>query len=160
MIKGLLLVVGKAKQAWVRDGQAHFEKLLSGMMQLEVREVAEGQYKKGMEERTLTSETEALLAQIPEGARVFLCVDEGKAYSSEQFASKIEEETQGGAQIVFVIGGAYGVKRELFMERGASLLTLSSMVLSHQLVRLVLLEQLYRARSITLGREYHHGEKF
>jgi 23S rRNA (pseudouridine1915-N3)-methyltransferase len=96
----------------------------------------------------------ALLAKIPEGARVIDLQVWGQSMSSEQFAERLERwGSTGKGEIVFVIGGAEGIPREL-SEKAHEHLSISTMTLPHRLARVVLLEQIYRGLSILRGEPY------
>jgi 23S rRNA (pseudouridine1915-N3)-methyltransferase len=90
--------------------------------------------------------------RIPEGAFLSLLDPGGRAYSSEAFARWLEQRRQSGRDLCFVVGGAYGLE----LERAEHRLSLGPMTLPHQLARVVLLEQLYRAHKILAGEPYHH----
>jgi 23S rRNA (pseudouridine1915-N3)-methyltransferase len=86
---------------------------------------------------------------------IVLLDEQGKRYTSKNFASQLEKWQLHHAQIVFVIGGAYGFHEEVYA-RAQARLSLSDMTFSHQLIRVIFLEQLYRAYTIIKGEPYHH----
>lgn len=111
----------------------------------------------GADEQTARRvESAAVLDFIRSDDFVVLCDERGREQSSEVLAGLYDGWLTRGARIVFVIGGAYGVD-ELLRERADFVLSLSKLVLPHQIVRLVLAEQLYRARMITKNHPYHHS---
>jgi 23S rRNA (pseudouridine1915-N3)-methyltransferase len=96
------------------------------------------------------------VAQLQAGERVVLLDERGKGLTSMQFAGQLGAwRDQGVRQVVFLIGGAYGVT-DAIRERADLVLSLSAMTFPHQLVRLLFAEQLYRAFAILGGRPYHH----
>jgi len=97
-------------------------------------------------------EDEALERRIPERAYVVLLDSGGRELSSEAFATFLEERRQAGLDVVFVLGGPFGTA----LERHDAKLSLGPMTLPHQLARVVLLEQLFRAHKILAGEPYHH----
>ena len=102
------------------------------------------------------TESSAILSKINSDDFVIVLDERGKPYTSEQFAGLLEKaENQSKKRIVFIIGGAHGVS-ETVREVG-TLLSLSNLVFPHQLVRLVLVEQIYRACTIRKGEKYHHA---
>jgi 23S rRNA (pseudouridine1915-N3)-methyltransferase len=107
----------------------------------------------GDPEQAKTQESSKIIQLIPDNSRVFLLDERGSSVSSESFAATLFEV---GSDATFIIGGAYGVTAEVF-ERAQMIVSLSSFVLPHQLVRLILSEQIYRAHCITTSHPYHHA---
>ncbi|MBW7846024.1 MAG: 23S rRNA (pseudouridine(1915)-N(3))-methyltransferase RlmH [Bacteroidia bacterium] len=101
------------------------------------------------------NEGELLLKKIQSTDFVVLLDEKGKEFNSIEFASNIQKLQLHYATIVFVIGGAYGFSKEVY-ERANSTISLSKMTFSHQLIRLIFIEQLYRAFTILKGEPYHH----
>ena len=131
-----VLAVGRVRPPFSDDIQ-HYQRLLARharVQQIEVRE------------------DEQVERRIPERAYVSLLDAGGKAYSSEDFARWLEERRQGGRDVCFVVGGPYGTD----LERCDHKLSLGAMTLPHQLARVVLLEQLFRAHKILANEPYHH----
>jgi 23S rRNA (pseudouridine1915-N3)-methyltransferase len=131
-----VLAVGRIKAPYA-DDEAHYRRLLAKHARVEVVEVADDA---------------ALERRLPERAYVSLLDDAGAAYSSEAFARWLEERRQGGRDVCFVLGGAFGTALGRFDHR----LSLGPMTLPHQLARVVLLEQLFRAHKILANEPYHH----
>ena len=131
-----VVAVGKARPPYA-DDLAHYAKLLSRYARVEVIEVAD---------------EAAVPRRIPERAYVCLLDSRGTSYTSERFATWVEERRQAGRDVCFVIGGAFGIE----LERADHRLSFGPMTLPHLLARVVLLEQLYRAHKILAGEPYHH----
>jgi 23S rRNA (pseudouridine1915-N3)-methyltransferase len=131
-----VLAVGRLRPPFA-DDVAHYAKLLSGHARIELVEVRE-------EDRAAR--------RIPPEAYVSLLAAEGKELDSIGFARFIEERRMSRRDLCFVIGGAFGVE----LERADHRLSLGQMTLPHQLARVVLLEQLFRAHKIIAGEPYHH----
>jgi len=151
-VKQVLLSVGKrhdpALQAAIDDFTARLNR--------EVETVWHFIKPSGADEATARRlESSSVLDYLQSDDYVVLLDERGKEMSSEVFAEQYESTLTGARRIVFVIGGAYGVDETLH-RRANLVLSLSSMVMAHQVVRLVLVEQLYRARMITKGHPYHH----
>lgn len=125
---------------------------------LEVVEVREQKAVKGMREAEVRSaEAERILKRAPKGAELVALTRTGVAWSSVQLARQLERAAvQGGADIAWVIGGAYGLD-DTIARAAARTMTLSTYTMPHDLARLVLLEQLYRAGTIVRGEPYHKG---
>ena len=148
-MKITILAVGKLKEKFLIDGVSEYLKRIKIFAKIEIREVSEC--------RTIADEGKKLLAQIDKNS--WLCVLDvgGKFMSSEKFAEKIAElNLRGVSNITFIIGGAYGLSDEV---RNAAdfLLSLSEMTFTHQMTRLILIEQIYRAFKINRGEPYHNG---
>lgn len=102
------------------------------------------------------AEGEMILHQITQGDTVVLLDEKGKSMRSVEFASWLEKRiATGGKRICFIVGGPYGFSREVY-ERADAMLSLSPMTFSHQIVRAIFAEQLYRAFSIINNTPYHH----
>ena len=158
-MKVTILCVGKVKEKFYRDGIAEFVKRLSRYCKLEIIEVAD---EKTAEEASDTEirivkekEGERLLKNIKDDAYVVcLCID-GKQLNSEELSEKIEKlGIQGTSHIYFVIGGSLGLADEV-IKRANFKLSFSPMTFPHQLMRLILLEQIYRAYRIMNHEPYH-----
>ncbi len=135
-MKITVLSVGRLRAPYA-DDIAHYEKLLGHYASLELIELRE---------------PEKLAKRVPQRAFVSLLDDAGESYDSLAFSRLIEQRRASGLDLCFVIGGAYGID----LERGDHRLSLGPMTMPHQLARVVLLEQLYRAHAILAGAPYHH----
>ena len=133
-----VVAVGKAKAPYLDDLQ-HYGKLLSRYARVDVIEVADD---------------EALQRRIPERAWVCLLDSRGKSYRSEAFAAWLEERRQAGRDVAFVIGGPDGLAPTL-SDQADLHLAFGALTWPHQLVRIMLLEQIYRATTILSGHPYH-----
>lgn len=146
-MKITLIVVGKLKERFLVEGVAEYAKRLQKFARLEVREVAEC--------RTVEEEGQKILSLVPKDS--WLCVLDvaGVELSSEGFAKKIAALTLSGvSNLTFTIGGAFGLSEEL-RQAASFRLSLSKMTFTHQMARLVLVEQIYRAFKINRNEPYH-----
>ncbi|MBL4636996.1 MAG: 23S rRNA (pseudouridine(1915)-N(3))-methyltransferase RlmH [Kofleriaceae bacterium] len=136
-----LLAVGRLKESYFKEAQAEYLKRLRPYCNLKVSE-----------QKT----DEAMLAAIPERALVIALDERGKQLSSREFANIFEEHGQfgGGAPLVFAIGGADG-HNDALRSRANKLIAFGRATIAHRLVRLVLLEQIYRGFRIVRGEPYH-----
>ena len=132
-----VLSVGRLRPPY-QDDVEHYAKLLSRYVTLDLVEVRED---------------DQVARRVPERAFVSLLDDGGRAYDSVAFSRWLEERRQSGRDLCFVIGGAFGGLR---LERCDHRLSLGPMTLPHQLARVVLLEQLFRAHKILAGEPYHY----
>lgn len=151
--------VGKIKEKFYRDAITEYEKRLSRYCRFEIIEVADEKTpdKAGQKEEELIKEREAqrILAKIKEDAYVCTLEIEGRKFSSESFAGWLEQAAiNGRSNVVFVIGGSLGLHRSVIARSDQSL-SFSDMTFPHQLMRVVLSEQIYRAFRIINGEPYH-----
>ncbi len=154
-----VITVGKIKEKYLRDAIAEYSKRLSRYCRLEIIEVADertpDQASEAVEENIRTKEGERLLKYVRDDMYVITLEIGGKMLTSEQFAEKIETlGIQGKSSIAFVIGGSIGLGREV-LKRSDYALSFSKMTFPHQLMRVVLLEQVYRGYRIINGEPYH-----
>ena len=146
-MKITIITIGRLKEKFLVEGTAEYLKRLKPFAKIEIREI--------LECRTVEEEGKKLLSQVPQSS--WLCVLDvrGQAITSEKFAEKISElNLHGVSNLTFIIGGAFGLSDEV---RNAAdfLLSLSEMTFTHQMARLILLEQIYRAFKINRGEPYH-----
>lgn len=154
MLKVTILAVGKNKDQWVSAGLEHYQKLLSRYMRLEWKIVApktSGSLSAG---ETKKREAELLEPHLSDSCVIALS-DTGEKFDSTGFAAFMEQSRDlSGSRITFVIGGPYGLD-DAILNNVSKVISLSPLTFSHQLVRLVLCEQLYRAFSIINNTGYH-----
>lgn len=158
-MKVTVVCVGKIKEKFFSDAIKEYEKRLSRYCKLFITELPDEKTPDGasqaMEEQIKKKEGERILKAIPDGAFVIALAIEGKQLSSEELASYIERLGVGGTgHIVLIIGGSLGLAKEV-LQRADFLLSFSRMTFPHQLMRVVLLEQIYRAYRIGNGEPYH-----
>lgn len=156
-MKICVIQVGKTEEKYLRDGLSDYYTRLRKMIGLEVITV-KGIRNTGSipEDRLKKMEAEAISEQLRKGDTLFLLDETGENMGSREFASFIQKAMNAGPKrMVFVIGGAWGLDDELKAKANSSL-SLSRMTFSHQLVRLLFAEQLYRAFTIIKGTPYHH----
>ena len=158
-MKITLITVGKIKEKYLRDAIAEYNKRLSRYCKLEIVEVADektpDQASETVEENIRAKEGERILKYIKDDMYVITLEIDGKMLSSEEFAGKIESlGVQGKSSIAFVIGGSIGLGKEV-LRRSDYTLSFSKMTFPHQLMRVLLLEQVYRGYRIINGEPYH-----
>jgi len=144
-----ILCVGKLKEKFWQDACSEYSKRLSRFCKLEINELSESK------SDDMDEESAALLSHIPKGSFVIALDLKGKDFSSEELAQFISKKTvEGVSHICLIIGGSNGYNDEV---RKASDLRLSfsSFTFPHQLMRVILLEQIYRAFKINAGEKYH-----
>lgn len=158
-MKITVLTVGKIKERYLRDAIAEYSKRLSRYCRLEIIETTDEktpeQASETLEDNIRAKEGERLLKHIRDDMYVITLEIGGKTLSSEEFAGKIESlGVQGKSSIAFVIGGSIGLGKEV-LKRSDYALSFSKMTFPHQLMRVILLEQVYRAYRIINGEPYH-----
>ena len=151
--------MGKLKEKYLKMGIAEYAKRLSAYCKMELIEVPDEKAPEKLSEAEMVQvkekEGERILAKIPDQAFVFALAIEGKQRTSEEFAKEIEQlGVQGKSTIVFVIGGSLGLS-DAVMKRSNTTISFGKMTLPHQLMRLVLIEQIYRGFKIVRNEPYH-----
>ncbi|MDD6450677.1 MAG: 23S rRNA (pseudouridine(1915)-N(3))-methyltransferase RlmH [Lachnospiraceae bacterium] len=151
--------VGKVKEKFYRDAIQEYAKRLSRYVKLDIQEVADEKTPENaslaLEKEIKEKEGNRLLKKIPDQAYVIALAIEGQALSSTDLAGKIEKlGLSGNSHIVFVIGGSLGLSPQV-LGRADEKLSFSKMTFPHQLMRVILLEQIYRSYRIINGEPYH-----
>ena len=151
-----IIAVGKLKERFWADACAEYLKRLQPYARVEVREVADvDPNRAGGEEAAMRTEADAILAAIPSRAHVILMAIKGRERSSEELSAHLDDlALQGKSELAFVIGGSTGVA-DAVRQRADEQLSFGPVTLPHNLARVVLLEQLYRAFKISRGEAYH-----
>jgi 23S rRNA (pseudouridine1915-N3)-methyltransferase len=146
-----LVCIGKVRPPFA-DDVAHYERLLRPQARLETGELPEG---KGDPAQAMASEARALLRCVPD--RAYLCALDrtGEEMPSERLAEWLEDRRQAGRDLVFALGGAFGLDPTV-LARADHRLSLGAATLPHQLARVVLLEQLFRAHKLINHEPYHY----
>lgn len=158
-MKITIIAVGKIKESFYREAVAEYGKRLSRYCKLEIIQVEDEKTpdKAGaaLEAEIRHKEAERIMKHIREDAYVITLEIRGKMYDSEEFASEIEKlATQGNSHIQFIIGGSLGLHEEI-CQKADRAVSFSKMTYPHQLMRVILLEQIYRAYRIINGEPYH-----
>ena len=154
-----LICIGKLKESYLREAAAEYQKRLGAFCRLEITEIAPAKLPEysspALVEAALAQESALILAKIPASTKVYALCIEGKQLSSGELSAKLMTETNRGvSSIAFIIGGSHGLSEEL-KKQANLLLSMSKMTFPHQLARIMVLEQLYRAFMISSGGKYH-----
>jgi 23S rRNA (pseudouridine1915-N3)-methyltransferase len=156
MRKIRILCVGKHKDTYVKQGLLSFEKKLHRFCDLEFIFLKEADYHRGSISQSLSDEARRIEKTLSPRHFTVICDDKGKSFSSTGFASELSTQANRGFSTAdFIIGGPFGLSEEI-KKTGNLRMSLSSMTFTHQLVRLVLIEQIYRAFTIINNEKYHH----
>ncbi len=160
MLHITIICVGKLKEQYLKDGIKEYSKRLSKYCSLNILELPDEKLPESLNENIINkikmTESNNILSHIKPDNYVF-CLDlNGKQYSSEEFSKKIENVALNkNSNITFIIGGTLGLSNEL-LNKSNELISFSKMTFPHQLIRLFLLEQLFRAFKIQFNEKYHH----
>ncbi|MBO5808349.1 MAG: 23S rRNA (pseudouridine(1915)-N(3))-methyltransferase RlmH [Bacteroidales bacterium] len=156
-MKITLLTVGKTDKAWVRQGLDIYVSRLKHYVPFSVVEIPELKNVSALtKDQIKVREGELILKSIKPSDDLILLDERGKEYTSLELAKVIQDKmTYAGKDIVYVIGGAYGFSDAVY-RRADSKVSLSRMTFSHQMVRAIFAEQIYRAFTIIKGEPYHH----
>ena len=154
-----IVAVGKLKEKYLREGVAEYEKRLAPFASVELLETREEYMAENPSEaqrqETLAKEGERLLRLVPEKSFLIVLDVKGKLLSSEALAKELAARAlQGQSDLTFLIGGAFGLSPAV-RERADLRISFSPMTFTHQMVRLLLYEQIYRAFKINRGEKYH-----
>ncbi len=139
-----IVCVGKIKETFYRAAIDEYLKRLSRFAKVEITELAEG--------KNIEAEAPAII-RAAKGYKIALCV-EGEKFSSEKLAERIKSLCDRGEEITFIIGSSYGLSKSVKSQADLKL-SFSDMTFPHQLMRVILFEQIYRAFMINAGSEYH-----
>ena len=155
-MKTILILVGKTTDKHFQAGINDYCDLIGHYMPLELVTIPELKNTKSLsEDQQKQAEGELILKQIQTSDTVVLLDEHGKEFRSIEFAKWLEQKRNTARRLVFVIGGPYGFSQAVY-SRANEQLSLSKMTFSHQMIRLVFTEQIYRACTIIKGEPYHH----
>lgn len=153
-----LLLIGATDKNYLNDGIADYQRRLIHYLPFEIRVIADIKNSRNLtDEQQKERQGKSLLDLVSTGDELVLLDVGGAEVSSAGFANWIEKRMVAGTrQLIFVVGGAYGFSEAVY-KRADSRISLSRMTFPHQLVRLLFVEQLYRAMTIIKGEPYHHA---
>lgn len=149
-----VLTVGKPRAGGLATAMAEYERRAARYWSLDVQDVKEVSSRSRTPEQVMQEEGERLLARVPAGAIIAACDPAGRARTSEAFASWLSSLRDAAHSVAFVIGGAHGLSPAV-LARARERVLLAPWTLPHDVARLVLAEQLYRAGTILRGEPYH-----
>lgn len=156
-MKIILLVIGKTDKDFVKNGIEEYQKRLVHYLPFEINIIPDIKNTKNLSENHQKQKEGALiLDKVKAGDHLILLDEGGKEFSSVAFSKFIEQKMIGGTKnLVFVIGGPYGFSDDIY-RKAQGKVSLSKMTFSHQMIRMIFTEQLYRAMTIIKGEPYHH----
>ena len=151
-----VLTIGKTKASYLQAGEEEYKKRLSFYTSLEWVILPDVSSKGMSQESIKEKEAPHFLKHIKSEDKVWLLDERGKGFSSTEWAQQIQKSMNAGTKtLVLVIGGAFGFHSSLY-DRADLKVSFSAMTFSHEMIRMFLLEQLYRAHTILKGESYHH----
>lgn len=155
-MKTLLILIGKTTSKVFNTGINDYVERISHYMPFDIITIPELKNTKNItEEQQKEKEGELILKHIQPGDTLVLLDEHGKEFRSIELANWLERKQQTCRRLVFVIGGPYGFSKEVY-DKANEKISLSKMTFSHQMVRLIFTEQIYRACTIIKGEPYHH----
>ncbi len=151
-----LITLGKLKEVYWQDAQVEYLKRLKPYAKLRLTEIPEESFRDQHERAVIQQrEAEKLRKCLPPQSTIIACHEQGKEFDSVSFAKFLAEKSQHGDELTFIIGGPLGLHQSI-LDLATVQLSLSKLTFPHQLVRIILLEQLYRAGTIIGGKQYHY----
>lgn len=155
-MKITLLLVGKTTDKQLQALIDDYAERLKHYVSFEQKVIPELKNAKNMSQaEQKQQEGEMILKTVEQSAMLILLDERGEEYRSIEFAARMQKLLQGGKNIYFVVGGPYGFSAAVY-QRADKMLSISKMTFSHQMIRLLFTEQLYRAMTILKGEKYHH----
>jgi 23S rRNA (pseudouridine1915-N3)-methyltransferase len=151
-----LLQLGKTSESFIDEGCKHFEKRIKGFISFEVETISTLKIKISDPEGLKKKESELILSALHQDEIAILLDEKGKNPTSREFAAELQHHFNSGKKrITFIIGGAFGFGEDVY-KAVPQKLSISKMTFSHQLIRVIALEQIYRALSILHNHPYHN----
>lgn len=157
-MKILLFIIGKTSAAYLREGIEEYTKRLKHYVPFEIIQLPDVKTGKGITEAMQKqAEGEAMLRRINAPDFVVLLDERGREFSSRELAQWLDKRISlaGAGNLVFIIGGPYGFAQSVY-DRANALISFSRLTFSHEMIRLLFVEQIYRAMTILRGEPYHH----
>lgn len=156
-MKVKFICIGKTGKSFLEEGENEYLKRLKHYIPVERIEIPDLKNQKKLTfDQVKELEGKEILSKLQAGDHLILLDERGKMYSSVDFANYLQQRfNSGGKALAFVVGGAYGFSEEVYAAASGKI-SLSSMTFSHQMVRMIFFEQLYRAMTILKGEPYHH----
>ncbi len=151
-----IIVLGKIKESYWREAINEYLKRLKPYGKIKITEMHEESFRDiGEKEQVKIKEADKIKKQIAPGSLVIACDEHGRKFSSEEFALFLKEHSQHGDVITILLGGPLGL-HESILELARHTISLSRLTFPHQLARIILLEQIYRAATIIARKQYHY----
>ena len=158
-MKVKFICIGKTGKSFLEEGESEYLKRLKHYLPVEKVEIPDLKNAKNLTvEQIKEQEGKEIISKMQSGDQLILLDENGVQFTSLEFAQFFQQKfNAGGKTIVFVVGGAYGFSAEVY-SLATGKISLSKMTFSHQMVRMIFFEQLYRAMTILKGEPYHHSD--
>lgn len=152
-----LICIGKTGKSFLIDGENEYLNRLKHYIPIEKIEIPDLKNAKNLsKDQIKEAEGREILSKTSTGDTIILLDEKGNKFGSVDFSNYLQQKfNSGGKNLVFIIGGAYGFSKEVY-DKSNGKISLSAMTFSHQMVRMIFLEQVYRAMTILKGEPYHH----
>lgn len=151
-----ILTLGKLKETYWRHAEEEYLKRISPYAKINFIEIKEEPFRDGDDrEKIKLLEAEKIKKHLPDGGVIIALHEQGTEYDSPQFAKFLESNTTRGEHLIFIVGGPLGLHKHI-LSLAQHKLSLSRLTFPHQMVRTILLEQIYRGICITKGKQYHY----
>ena len=159
MVKVKFICIGKTGKSFLEEGESEYLKRLKHYLPVEKLEIPDLKNAKNLTvEQIKEQEGKEIISKMQPGDQLILLDENGVQFTSLEFAQFFQQKfNAGGKTIVFAVGGAYGFSAEVY-SLATGKISLSKMTFSHQMVRMIFFEQLYRAMTILKGEPYHHSD--
>jgi 23S rRNA (pseudouridine1915-N3)-methyltransferase len=156
-LKVKFICIGKTGKSFLEEGENEYLKRLKHYVQVERIEIPDLKNQKKLTfDQIKEQEGKEIISKLAPGDQLILLDERGDQFSSVQFSSFLQQKfNSGGKAIAFAVGGAYGFSQQVY-STATGKISLSKMTFSHQMVRMIFFEQLYRAMTILKGEPYHH----
>jgi len=156
MFKLTVIGVGKLKESYWKEAEAEYLKRLKPYAKISIVEIPEESFKDQTEKERITlKEAEKIQKHLRPDAVIIALHERGNEYDSVTLSTFLENQSSQGMHLIFIIGGSLGL-HESILHRARVQLALSQLTFPHQMVRVILLEQLYRAATISANKQYHY----
>lgn len=156
MLNVKIITLGKLKESYWSDAENEYFKRIKPYARIEMRELSEEAFRDGDDrEKIKMKEAEKIKKNLPENGFVIALHEHGKEFDSPLFAKFLENNSSRGETLVFIIGGPLGLHKSI-LDLADIQISLSQLTFPHQMVRTILLEQLYRAITISNKKQYHY----
>jgi len=151
-----IICLGKLKEGYFRDAENEYLKRLGPFAKIDIVELKEEKFSSPNEKEKITkTETEKVLKHLPEQAFVLALHEYAPQKTSKEFSEFLQKKTSSGQEVVFIIGGPLGLHESL-LKKANQQISFSKMTFPHQMIRIILLEQIYRSITIAKNKQYHY----
>jgi 23S rRNA (pseudouridine1915-N3)-methyltransferase len=157
IMKITIIFTGKTKEKYIEAGMREYLKRLRHFIPVELLTIPDIKSSRGLTQKEyMEKEAEAIMRKIPERSVIILLDERGQQFDSIELSRYFEKKSLESRDLCFIVGGPYGFGEDIY-SKADDKISLSRLTFSHQMVRLIFVEQLYRSFTILRGHPYHHG---